>query len=59
MYVPQNGRNYERKYPVAPIPDPEWPDLSMADIIRIAFTERGWLVNSIDHVLIQKLDGRR
>jgi hypothetical protein len=38
-------------------PDPEWPDLSLADMIRLAFSDRGRLVRDPDHPLIKRLLG--
>jgi hypothetical protein len=37
------------------IPDPEWPDLSFADLLRIAFRDR--LVDRDDHPVIKRLRG--
>jgi hypothetical protein len=38
-------------------PDPEWPDLNLADMIRLAFSDRGRLVRDRDHPLIKRLLG--
>jgi hypothetical protein len=35
--------------------DPEWPDLSIGELLRIAF--KGRLVDTIDHPILQKLRG--
>ena len=37
------------------IPEPEWPEQSFADLLRIAFADR--LVNSLDHPVIRRLRG--
>ena len=38
------------------IPDPEWPDHSFADLVRIAF--RGKVIEDLDHPVVQRLLGR-
>jgi len=40
----------------ANLSDPEWPDLSFHEILKVAF--RGRMINDIDHPVIQKLRGR-
>src|SRR5215207_9360970 len=49
---------YEVKRAAVAVPEPTWPDLTMKDIIRIAFKERGWIVDHVDHDLVKKLQGR-
>jgi hypothetical protein len=39
-------------------PDPEWPDLTLADYIRIAFHDRGRIIKDVDHPVIKHLMGR-
>lgn len=39
----------------AKLPEPEWPDLSLQEIIKIAF--RGRMVDSPDHPAIRRLQG--
>ena len=39
----------------SPIPEPDWPDLSFQDLLRIGFRDR--LVDRIDHPLIKRLRG--
>lgn len=39
----------------ATIPDPEWPDLSFQELLRIAFKDR--LVDRLDHAVIKRLRG--
>lgn len=36
-------------------PEPDWPDMSFDDILKVAF--QGRLINSLNHTLIQKLKG--
>jgi hypothetical protein len=38
------------------LPDPEWPDLSFQEILKIAFKDN--FITSADHVVIQKLLGQ-
>jgi hypothetical protein len=38
------------------IPDPQWPDVSFAELIRIAFRDR--LVDRPDHPVIGRLRGQ-
>src|SRR5262249_49141736 len=35
-------------------PEPCWPDLTMAKLIKLGFTDRGRLINSPQHPLFQK-----
>ena len=37
------------------IPDPQWPEQSFAELLRIAFRDR--LINSIDHPAVKRLRG--
>jgi hypothetical protein len=37
------------------IPDPEWPDLTFAELLRIAFRDK--YVDSAEHPLIKRLRG--
>ena len=46
IYVPED---------TSVLPDPEWPDLSMKDILRLAFKDR--LIDSPDHIVLKKLRG--
>ena len=39
------------------IPDPQWPDLSFWDLIKIAF--RDHLITSLDHPVIDRLRGKK
>ena len=46
---------YETFAAEATIPPPEWPNLSMADLLQIAFRDK--LIDSTDHAIIQYLRG--
>lgn len=39
------------------IPEPKWPELSLHDILKIAFKDK--FINSTDHPVVQKLRGLR
>jgi hypothetical protein len=38
--------------------EPNWPDIKPAKIIRMAFRDKGRLIDSHDHILVQKWAGR-
>jgi hypothetical protein len=38
--------------------DPKWPDIKPAKIIRMAFRDKGRLIDSTEHILVQKWAGR-
>ena len=44
--------------PVGRYGEPNWPDIKPAKIIRLAFKDKGRLIDSIDHILVQKWAGR-
>ena len=46
---------YDVSYATGAIPDPEWPDISLRDILEIAFGDRR--IDSIDHPVLQQLRG--
>jgi hypothetical protein len=48
-------RAYEIFLAESKIPEPEWPDLSFAEICRIAFKDR--LINDPSHPVIRRLRG--
>lgn len=48
---------YETSVAVAEIPEPEWPDLAFADLLRLAFKDS--LIDSADHPVVQRLRGLR
>ena len=39
-------------------PEPLWPDLSLAKLVRLAFTDRGRLIDTSDHPLFKKWAAR-
>ena len=39
------------------LPDPEWPELSFGEILRLAYRDR--FINSADHPVLQALRGER
>jgi hypothetical protein len=46
---------YEILEASATIPDPEWPDISFGELIRIAF--KGRVIDSLDHPVVKRLRG--
>jgi hypothetical protein len=38
--------------------DPKWPEIKPAKIMRMAFRDKGRLIDSTDHILVQKWAGR-
>jgi hypothetical protein len=46
---------YETLEALATIPDPEWPDISFGELIRIAF--KGRVINNLDHPVVKRLRG--
>ncbi|MGB8296028.1 MAG: hypothetical protein WCG85_11425 [Polyangia bacterium] len=46
---------YEVYEAVGAIPDPEWPELTMDEIVRIAV--RGRVIDTLDHPVLKKLRG--
>lgn len=51
----QRVGSYNIVVPVAKLPDPEWPDMPMEEILKIAFRDR--IITSVDHPVVQKLMG--
>lgn len=47
--------SYEVFQATAPIPDPEWPETSFKDLLRVAFKDRR--IDSMDHPVLRKLRG--
>jgi len=39
--------------------EPKWPDLALADMVKIAFHDRGKIIRDTDHVVVRALTGRR
>jgi hypothetical protein len=46
---------YEVSIATADGPEPKWPELSLEDILRIAF--KGYLIESLDHPTLKRLRG--
>jgi hypothetical protein len=46
---------YEIVLAAAPMPDPEWPDMSFLDMLNLAF--KNAKINSLDHYAIKRLRG--
>jgi hypothetical protein len=46
---------YEIAAAAAPLPDPEWPDLSFQEMLRLAFREAH--IDSADHPVVRRLRG--
>ena len=38
-------------------PDPEWPDLDLAEMIRVAFENRGRIIRDMQHPVVKRLFG--
>lgn len=54
--VPNLGLGgYELYIASAALPEPEWPDLSFSELLRIAFKDK--FIRSLDHPVVQKLRG--
>lgn len=49
-----NGRYRVYPAPDGRFPDPAWPDLSEAKLLRLAFRDRGNLIDSVEHPLFRK-----
>jgi hypothetical protein len=49
-----NGRYRVFEAPEGRFPDPVWPDLTLANLVRLAFTERGRLIDRPEHPLFRK-----
>jgi hypothetical protein len=53
-----NGRYRVFEAPEGRFAEPLWPDLTLAKIIRLAFAERGHLIDSPEHPLFKKWAAR-
>ena len=53
-----NGRYRVFEAPPDRFPEPLWPDLSLAKLVRLAFTDRGRLIDTSDHPLFKKWAAR-
>jgi hypothetical protein len=59
LYVDQENRNYQVFTAVAGrFPDPIWPTLKHAKIFRLAFRDKGRLIDSPEHSLFQRWASR-
>jgi hypothetical protein len=59
MYTDRANNAYKKfPAPEGRYGDPNWPDIKPAKIIRMAFRDKGRLIDSTDHVLVQKWAGR-
>ena len=38
--------------------EPKWPEIKPARIMRLAFKDEGRMIDSLDHILVKKWDGR-
>jgi len=50
---------YEILIAQASMAEPKWPDLALADMVKIAFHDRGKIIRDTDHVVVRALTGRR
>jgi hypothetical protein len=48
---------YELYIASAALPEPEWPDLKLSELLRIAFKDK--FIRSPDHPVVEKLRGLR
>jgi hypothetical protein len=51
-----NGAN-DIQVSTDPLPEPEWPDYSFSEILKVAFEGRP-LINSLDHPVVRRLRGK-
>lgn len=59
MYTDREGNCYKSfPAPAGRFGDPNWPNIKHAKISRLAFRDRGRLIDSTEHVLVQKWAGR-
>jgi hypothetical protein len=59
LYTDQENRVYKVfPAPADRFPDPQWPDLKPAKIFRLAFRDKGRLVDSPEHPLVQRWAAR-
>jgi hypothetical protein len=53
--VENKGGEWGTQTPIDMFPDPEWPDITMREVLKIGF--RGRLVENLDHPLVKRLLG--
>jgi hypothetical protein len=59
IYADTPNRSYKwYEAPKDRFGDPIWPEIKPAKIIRLAFRDKGRLIDSADHLLVQKWAGR-
>src|SRR6516165_3021224 len=59
MYPDKPNQAYKNfPAPAGRYGDPKWPDIKHAKIMRLGFRDKGRLIDSIDHILVQKWAGR-
>jgi hypothetical protein len=59
MYVDTENSTYKSyPAPAGRFGEPRWPELKPAKLFRMAFRDKGRLIDSTDHVLVQKWAGR-
>jgi hypothetical protein len=59
MYVDKENSAYKSfPAPAGRFAEPTWPDIKPAKIFRLAFRDKGRLIDSTEHVLVQKWAGR-
>jgi hypothetical protein len=59
MYTDMANKAYKNfPAPISRYGEPNWPEIKPAKIIRLAFKDKGWLIDSTDHILVQKWAGR-
>jgi hypothetical protein len=59
MYTDRTNNAYKNfPAPAGRYGDPKWPEIKPAKIIRMAFKDKGRLIESTDHILVQKWAGR-
>ena len=59
MYVDKENNAYKSfPAPAGRFGEPKWPELKHAKLFRMAFRDKGRLIDSTDHVLVQKWAGR-
>jgi hypothetical protein len=59
MYVDrENGAYKSFPAPAGRFGESRWPDLKPAKIFRMGFRDKGRLIDSTEHVLVQKWAGR-
>jgi hypothetical protein len=59
LYTDQENRCYKVfPAPVGRFGDPQWPDLKQSKIFRLAFRDKGRLIDSVEHPLFKKWAAR-